>query len=56
MSTTTTPSHDTGQRVSPRGRQREARRPVTRHERNASNRLRTMVARDFEQIQAAVGE
>jgi hypothetical protein len=41
MSTATTTSHDTGQQVSPRGRQREAQQPVTQQERSAANRLRT---------------
>jgi hypothetical protein len=31
--TATTTSHDTGQQVSPRGRQREAQKPVTQEER-----------------------
>ena len=44
MSTATTTSHDTGQQVSPRGRQREAQQPVTQQERNAANRLRTTMA------------
>ena len=45
MSTATTTSHDTGQQVSPRGRQREAQQPVTQQERNAANRLRTLLGR-----------
>ena len=44
MSTATTTSHDTGQQVSPRGRQREAQQPVTQQERNAANRLRATMA------------
>jgi hypothetical protein len=45
MSTaTTTTSHDTGQQVSPRGRQRESQQPVTEQERSAANRLRTTMA------------
>ena len=44
MSTAITTSHDTGQQVSPRGRQREAQQPVTQQERNAAQRLRTTMA------------
>jgi len=44
MSTATTTSHDPGQQVSPRGRQREAQQPVTQQERSAANRLRTTMA------------
>jgi hypothetical protein len=44
MSTATTTSHDTGQHVSPRGRQREAQQSVTQQERSAANRLRATMA------------
>ena len=44
MSTATTTSNDTGQQVSPRGRQREAQQPATQQERSAANRLRTTMA------------
>jgi hypothetical protein len=44
MSTATTTAHDTGQQVSPRGRQSEAQQPVTQQERNAANRLRATMA------------
>jgi hypothetical protein len=44
MSTATTTSHDTGQRVSPRGRQREAQQPGTQQERSAAQRLHTTMA------------
>jgi len=43
-STATTTSHDTGQQVSPRDRQREAQQLVTQQERSAANRLRTTMA------------
>ena len=43
MSTATT-SHDTCQRASPRGQQREAQQTVTQQERCAANRLRTTMA------------
>ena len=41
---TTTTSHDTGQHIPTRGRQREAQQPVTQQERSAANRLRTTMA------------
>ncbi|MFM7035416.1 MAG: hypothetical protein ACKOYJ_09610 [Planctomycetia bacterium] len=44
MSTATTTSHDTGQQVSPRGRQREIQQPVMQQERSAANRLRAPMA------------
>ena len=42
--TTTDTSTNSGQQVSPRGRQREAQQPVTQQERSAANRLRTTMA------------
>ena len=44
MSTATTTSHDTGQQMAPRGRQREAQQPVTQQERSAAQRIRTPMA------------
>jgi hypothetical protein len=44
MSTTTTTSIDTGQLVSPSGRQHEQQQPATQQERSAANRLRTTMA------------
>jgi len=45
MSTATTidTSMNTGQPVSPRGRQREAQQPFTQQDRNAAPRLRTLL-------------
>lgn len=44
MSTATTTSIDSGQQLSPRGRQHEQQQPVTQQERSAANRLRTTMA------------
>ena len=56
MSTATTTEPITGQHTTSRNTTQPTSTPTNQVERNAANRLRQMVARDFEQIQASVAE